>query len=147
MARDATRRVCGLAIGLVYLSLLCSCGANEGILQSGKGSPTPANVESAKTSFAKELESVQTADFTFVYVLRRKDGGPIDAEDRGVIKLSTSDAARRVSADDGKAFIIGSNVQLPAKNMAALYERFAIDNYSQPPAAAANANAASNTSK
>ncbi len=122
------------------LLLTAGCGANEGILKSGKETPQ-ANAESGKSSFEQDLEAMRTADFLYVYVLRRKDGGKIDAEDRGVIKVNTSLANRRVAADDDKAFIIGSNVQIPPQNMAALYDRFAVGNYSPPPAVNANTNA------
>lgn len=131
------------AIGFAFLllvSLIASgCGPNEGILKSGKETPQ-ANAASDKSSFEQDLEAMRTADFVYVYVLRRKDGAKIDADDRGVIKVQTSLANRRVSADDDKAFIIGSNVQLPPQNMAALYARFAVENYS-PPVANANTNA------
>jgi hypothetical protein len=128
---------------LLLLSfLVVGCGPNENILKSGKETPQ-ANVET-KTPFAQELEAMRTADFIYIYVLRRKDGGKIDAEDRGVIKVHTSLANRRVAADDDKAFIIGSNTQIPPQNMAALYDRFAVENYSPPPAANTNTNANAN---
>lgn len=88
------------------------------------------------------MDEIRTADFIFVYVLRRKDGGKIDAEDRRIIKLQTGDANRRVAADDDRAIIIGSNYQLPEKNMRILYERFAVDDQSPPPKAVeSNSNA------
>ncbi len=118
---------------LSLLVLTAACGANDGILRSGKDASPQANAGNQKTPFARDLESMRDADFKFIYVLRRKDGFVINAEDRGVIKLQTADANRRLSADDDKAFIIGSNVQIPPKNMIALYERFAVENYSPPP--------------
>ena len=133
---------------LVASAIFCAaCGANEGVLKSGKDTPASSNAESSQTTFAKELEAMRTADFRFVYVLRRKDGGVIDAEDRSVIKMQTVDMNRRVSADNDKAFIIGSNAMLPPKNMIALLERFAVENYSPPPEANANANTNANTKK
>lgn len=134
----AFRFAWGLFLLLAWV-INSACGANESILKSGKESPQ-ANAESA-TPFAKDLDAMRTADFQFVYVLRRKDGGKIDAEDRGVIKVNTSTANRRVAADDDEAFIIGTNTAIPPQNMAALYQRFAVDNYSPPPPANLNANA------
>lgn len=116
------------------------CGPNESVLNSGKETPQ-ANAASDKSPFEKDLDAVRTADFTYVYVLRRKDGGKIDAEDRSVIKLQTATAPRRVSADDDKAFIIGSNAPLMPQNLTTLYDRFAVENYSQPPPANTNVNA------
>lgn len=128
--------------GFVFLFfaavLATGCGANEGILKSGKETPAPANVDSSKTAFASDLEAMRTAGFSFVYILRRKDGGQMDAEDRSVLKLNTADANRRVAADENRAVIVGSNFQIPAKNMSALYARFAIENYSQEPSPVAN---------
>ena len=128
-------------LGFLVLTI-AGCGANDGILKSGKETPQ-ANAET-KTPFAKDLEAMQTADFQFVFVLRRKDGGVLDAEDRGVIRLHTTLANRRVAADDDKAFIIGSNNAIPPPNMLALLQRFAIENYSKPQPANTNANANSN---
>ena len=135
------------AIGFICFAFLfvaqvfvAACGPNESVLRSGKDASPQGNVDS-KTSFAQDLEAMRTADFQFVYVVRRKDGGTIDAEDRGVIKLQTSTANRRVAADDDKAFIIGTNVPIPPQNMAAIYNRFAVENYAPPPAnGEANAN-------
>src|SRR5690349_3314266 len=104
---------------LMLLLVLAGCGANENILKSGKETPAQVNTQPAANQFARDLQEFRTADFNYVYVLRRKDGGPIDSEDRGVIRLNTQDANRRVSADDGRAFIIGSNPQISPQNMMA----------------------------
>lgn len=135
-------RSCVLLIFILAL-IASACGGNEAILKSGKEPAAQANAEPVKTSFESDLEAVRVADFSFVYVLRRKDGGIIDAEDKSVIRLQTAQANRRVAADDGRAFIIGSNFALPPKNMAAIYDRFAVEDYSPPPSptTASNTNA------
>ncbi len=133
------------AFATVVLALFASgCGANESVLKSGKETNAQANVETAKSSFEQDLAGVRAADFLFVYVIRRKDGQKIDAEVRGVIKLQTSDANRRVSADDDRAFIIGSNYQIPPKNMLVLFDRFDVQDFSPPPAVTPNANSNAN---
>ncbi|MEQ1603556.1 MAG: hypothetical protein ABL999_01655 [Pyrinomonadaceae bacterium] len=110
------------------------CGANESVLRSGKDNTAGrANATPVRTSFETDLEAMRTAGFSFIYVLRRKDGGVIDPEDKSVIRVQTTQANRRVSADDGKAVIVGSNFQLAPHNMAAIYQRFAVDNYSPAP--------------
>jgi len=116
-----------LAAVLVFSAL--GCGANNSVLQSGKMTPN-ANSQPSKTAFESELDQVRDAKFNFIYVLRRKDGGEIDAEDRGVIRLQTVDMNRRVSADEGRAFIIGSNFQLPPANLIEIYKRFSLEDYS-----------------
>ena len=110
---------------------LACCGANEGILKSGRETPMPSNSTPVVTSLEKDVEEMRTADFKFIYVLRRKDGGKIDAEDRSVIKEQTIDANRRVSSDNGKAFVVGSNFAIPPDKLLVIYDRFAVENFSQ----------------
>lgn len=132
-------RFSGLLTGIALV--FTGCGPDERILRSGNAEPPASNVERKVPTIADDIEAMRTADFEFIYVLRRKDGGNIDAEDKGVIRVNTTDANRRVSAEDGKAFLIGSNTKLPPKNMLALYERFSVENYSKP-GTAENSNSA-----
>lgn len=120
------------------------CGANESVLRSGRETPIEIDAANAKTALEKDLDAMRTAGFTFIYVLRRRDGGVLAAEDIGVIKLQTSETNRRVKTDNDRAVIIGTNNAVPPNNLAALYDRFAVDNYSEPPAVDANVNANSN---
>lgn len=131
----------GLLIAITCI-LASACGPDDRILKSGKETPAPSNLEASKPTFEKELDEIKSAGFTFVYVLRRKDGQKLDAEDRGVIRLQTADMNRRVTADEDKAVIIGSNYQIPPKNMLVLFDRFAVENFSLPmPVVDANSNA------
>ena len=129
---------------LIAAILSAACGPNKGLLGSGKEDATNYNASKTKTAFEEDMDAMRTAGFAFVYVLRRKDGGKIDAEDRGVIKLQTVDTKRRVATDDDRAFIIGTDIQLPPKNLAVLYERFAVESYAAPPPANANTNTNTN---
>ena len=124
---------------MVFSLLSLACGANDNILRSGKETPTQVNTRPEKTPIAKDIEAMQTAGFSFIYVLRRRDGGLIDAGDRGVIRLNTAETNRRVVGDEERAVVIGSKFQLEAKNTKALYDHFAVENYS-PPVANTNAN-------
>jgi len=131
--------------GLTWLFLIAgiltaACGPNKGLLGSGKEDAANYGTAKTKTALEEDMDAMRTAGFAFVYVLRRKDGGKIDAEDRGVIKLQTVDTKRRVATDDDRAFIIGSDYQLPPKNLAALYNRFAVETYSAPSPANSNTN-------
>ncbi len=127
-------------VAFISAALMLACGANESILKSGKETPQPVNSASTKDPVDKELDSMRTAGFQYIFVLKRKDGGKIDAEDRGAIKLQTADANRRRATDDGLAIVIGTNTPLAPEKMKALYDRFAIDNYSAPPSAQTNTN-------
>jgi hypothetical protein len=126
--------------------LVASCGANEGILKSGRETPsTNLAAPSTASAFEQDLASMQTADFRWVYVLRRKDGGVMDADDRSVIKLNTGEANRRMSSDSDKAFIIGTNTPIAPANMLKLYGRFSVEDHSpEPPPANVTGNSNSN---
>src|SRR5512140_3272665 len=133
-------------IGFLLIAALSvvACGPNQGLLQGGKDAQKASNSSTPKTEFDQDMDAMRTAGFAFVYVFRRKDGGKMDAEDRGVIKLQTVDTNRRVATDKDRAFIVGSNYQLPPPNLTALYKRFAVETYAVPPVEAANSNANSN---
>ncbi len=134
-----------IATGII--GIFCAgCGANESVLKSGRETPAQANVEPAKTTIERDIDEMHTAGFTFIYVLRRKDGLKFDAEDRGIVRLQTADANRRVTSDDDRAVVIGSNYAIPPKNMFVLFDRFAVENYS-PPLLPPEANAPANAAK
>jgi hypothetical protein len=117
------------------------CGANQGVLKSGKENAQPTSTASPKSAFESDMDAMKTAGFSFVYVLRRKDSGKLDAADRSLIKAQTTDTNRRVATDEDRAVMIGSNAQLPDANLNALRERFNIDITAEPPPANTNANA------
>lgn len=125
------------------ISLLAACGANENILKSGKETPAPPSADApAISTMDRDLEEMRTADFAFVYVLRRKDGGVIDRADKDVVRLHTANVNRRVLSDGDKALLIGSNYAIPPGDMAALNDRFAIEDHSTSPAPDVNSNQA-----
>lgn len=129
---------------LLFAVIFSACGPNESILKSGKPDPALANATPTLSTVERDVADMRTADFVTIIVLRRKDGGKMDGEDRSVIRNATSEANRRIGTDDDRAFVIGSNQPIAPDKMAALTERFVIENYSPPadvnPANAANSN-------
>jgi hypothetical protein len=113
------------------LALVAACSPNEQILKSGKESP--ANIESPQTTIDQEIDSMRTAAFRFVWVIRRKDGGVLDAADKAIIRTNTVEMNRRVLSDDEKAVIIGSNVVPYRENFGALSNAFSVQDVSQEP--------------
>lgn len=83
---------------------------------------------------------MRTAGFAYVYVVRRKDNGIMNAADISAIKLQTAETNRRIKADNDRAVIIGSNIPVPANNLTLIYQRFSVEDYSEPPGADANTN-------
>ena len=137
--------------------LYSGCAANEAILKSNTASEPvsstqPTNTEPAESSYERDLEAMRTADFDYIFVLRRKDGAKMDPDDRAVVRAVTEEANRRSLSDGDKAVIVGANYPIVAEKMKTLGDRFNIEDFSKPPserkptgnAAAPNANTTNN---
>jgi len=85
------------------------------------------------TDFKQDLESMRTADFKFIVVFRRKDGGKLQAEDKeAIVRITGQQVNRRKLSDDGKAVIIGSNFPFLPGMLEQLTERFKMEDHSKP---------------
>jgi hypothetical protein len=107
-----------------------------------------SQAEPAAHSFDRDLETMRTANFDFIYVMRRKDGAPLDGDDKRYVKLNSPvETNRFILSDEEKAVIAGSKYKFAEQNLMALRERFNIEDFSNPqpdapssPVAAENAN-------
>jgi hypothetical protein len=126
---------------------LSSCVTNETILRSGKETPPAANVEHPTSSLDDEIAAMRTANFRFIWVIRRKDGGAIDAADKAIIRGATEGVNRRVLADDDRALVIGTNAVPSKENVAILFGNFAVQDLSPEPMPNLNANSNSKKKK
>jgi hypothetical protein len=129
-------------IALLILALVGLACANQTILNSSepKREPIPPS-EQPKDSFERALRGVQSGDFTYILVFRRKDGGAFDTEDKRFVKANTpAETNQFVLTDEDRAVIAGSNFPFPPENIKVLGERFNIEDYSKPEAKEANKN-------
>lgn len=122
------------AILVLFAFAALGCGANEGVLKSGQPDTNAANSSPKLSPIEQNISDMRTAGFTMILVLRRKDGGKMDASDRKVIRDATYGANRRVASDDETSLIIGSNQTLTPENMKIIADRFAVEDLSPPPA-------------
>lgn len=76
---------------------------------------------------------MRTADFRYIWVIRRKDGAVLDAADKAVIRQNTVDMNRRVLTDDDKAVLIGSNAVPFRENFDLLARAYAVQDLSPEP--------------
>jgi len=123
-----SRIVC---VNLILLTLLSFACVNQSLL---KNKNVPAVVEENKVSdFERDLQSMKTADFDFIFAFRRKDGGVFDSEDKKYLRANTPTGTNRfVSTDEGRAFIAGSRYLFSPENIEALRSRFLVEDYSRP---------------
>jgi hypothetical protein len=117
---------------LVLLSL--GCQPNQTILKDAAPPPTPMEtVQTRKTSFEQDLQDMKTANFDYIFVFRRKDGGAFDSDDRKYLRQNTPPETNRwTSSDDGKAYIAGSGFGFTPEQMTALQSRFVVEDLSKP---------------
>ena len=60
-------------------------------------------------------KTMRTANFDFIFVIRRKDGGKLDAEDKKFIRNNSPAVADRIYlSDDDKALIAALEISVPA---------------------------------
>jgi len=122
-----------IAFGLCATSVLLvlfGCSSNQEILDSGKSSPTPANPETPTSTIDEEIANMRTADFRFIWVIRRKDGGVLDANDKAIIRPNTAEMNRRSLVDHDTALVIGSNTAPFKENFEALTKAFNVQDVS-----------------
>jgi hypothetical protein len=94
---------------------------------TGTPAPTASDLE-------RDLKAMQDAQFIFVYVLRRKDGAPLDADDKRYAgQTIPQEMNRRVVSDQGRAIVIGSNFRIAPDIQKVLADRFAFEDRSQQP--------------
>lgn len=112
------------------------CQPNQTVLKDVAPSPTPMEtVEAKKTTLEEDLNEMRTANFGFIFVFRRKDGGEFDKEDQKFLRENTPPETNRWRrSDDGKAFIAGSWYTFAPEQLAALRNRFNVEDYSTPEA-------------
>ena len=126
---------------VVFLSaamFFSACTPNQRIINSANERPPepdsvqrPAN--NSPTRIETDIAAMKTADFNFIHIFRRKDGAPLDADDRSYMSLTIpSEVNRRKISDEGRALIIGSNFRIPPEVMNVLKERFAFEDHSKP---------------
>ena len=136
-------------IGLYALLLSCvlwpGCGPNSTILNSGSREQ-PSNAVRPVNVFESDLETMRTANFNFIFVIRRKDGGKLDAEDKKFIRTNSPTVANRIIlSDDDKALIAGSNYPFPPEKLKPLQERFDFQDFSEAPNTGGQKNVNGNT--
>jgi hypothetical protein len=137
-----------LAAIIILAGLGLACGPNPAILNSGKETPARVTGERPASSLEKDLETMRTANFEYVFVLRRKDSGKLDADDKAFIRQNKPvEINRVVVSDDDKAVIAGSHFPFPPEALKLLQARFNFEDLSNPANAPAESNVNANVDR
>ena len=116
---------------IVALGAACSGGAPS---TSNKNAPvvssSPVQSPSPLTGFEKDLQFIRNGQFTYIYVVSRKDGKPLEPSDSAFLRTNAPQIVDWASTDGGKKFIAGTNFNLEEGNLAELKKRYVIEDYS-----------------
>lgn len=83
------------------------------------------------SEFERELKYMKTADFNYIFAFSRKDGKPLDSEDKKFLKHESRTANRHTLTKDGKTAFVGTNYKLSDKSLEKLKKRFFLEDFSK----------------
>lgn len=84
------------------------------------------------TEFEREIRSLKTAGFDYIFVFKRRDGGKLTADDKQFLRQKSHNANRRSLSTDGTALFVGTNFEFEEGDLEELKEIFAFEDYSKP---------------
>ncbi len=115
---------------LFFFSLM-NLACDNRSFEKANVSESSAAPEQTQSNFASDLQTMKTANFDYIFVFRRKDGGAFDGEDKKYLRANApAETNRFVLTDNGKAFIAGSKFKFPPQNLDVLRTRFNIEDFS-----------------
>lgn len=93
--------------------------------------PTPDLHEKKADDFETRLKAIKNADFAYIFVFRRKDGGEFTAEDKQFLRTAAQPEPNRWEVPgDKKAVIAGTNFPFPEEVLQNLRTRFNVEDHS-----------------
>lgn len=120
---------------LFFVLASFACQPNPAILNSGRETSVNSSVENAserpKDTFESALRGVQKSGFDYIFVIRRKDGGQFDKDDKVFVRENSPAATNQfVLTDEERVIIAGSNYPFPAESLEVLRAVFDVEDLS-----------------
>lgn len=116
--------------GLIFLILPNFACVNQSLLKGNKNAAVV--VENNVSEYERDLQTMKTANFDYIFVFRRKDGGVFAGEDKKYVKANSPNGTNRFVLTDGdKAVIAGSRYAFSPENLAALRNHFSVEDFSK----------------
>ena len=122
-------------IGLIFVLLLGACGggAAPDISTTNTSTPTATTAgpsPSPLSDFEEALRFVRNGQYTYIYVISRKDGKPLSAEDSDFLKINAPQFVDKAATKDKTKVVAGTNFNLEEGNLGMLKKRFVVEDYS-----------------
>jgi len=121
-------------IGLVFVLIFAACGGgapatsntNTNISAATPAGPSPSPL----TDFEEALRFVRNGQYTYIYVISRKDGKPLTPEDNEFLKTNAPQFVDKAATKDKTKVVAGTNFNLEEGNLEMLKKRFVVEDYS-----------------
>lgn len=119
-----------LAIALVSVMLCSGCRKGETESPSSEQTAPSKPQVSPLVGFDKDLQFIKNGQYTYIWVFSRKDGKPLDKDDREFLHTNAPQVVDWAVTDDKMKAIAGTNFNLEEGNLAALKKRYVAEDYS-----------------
>jgi hypothetical protein len=119
-------------IGLIFILLLAGCdGGTPNTSNTSTPTATPAAPSPSPLSdFEEALRFVRNGQYTYIWVISRKDGKPIQTDDNIFLKLNAPQVVDWAATKDRTKVVAGTNFNLEEGNLEVLKKRFVMEDYS-----------------
>ena len=117
---------------VILLALfLTACGRSTNTAnETASASPLPSVQSSPLSEFEKDLQFIRNGGFTYVWLISRKDGKPLEPGDNIFLKLNAPQVVDWVVTDGRKKVFAGTNFNLEEGNLEVLKRRYNVEDYS-----------------
>lgn len=107
-------------------------GCESPSLKANSTAAKPAAAENNAPGLEQDLQTMRNANFEYIFVFRRKDGGVLDGEDKKYLRANSPVSTNRfILTDENKAAVAGSSYRFEPENLEKLQQRFVIENFSK----------------
>ena len=114
-------------VGSVFLT---ACKRADQTSTNSSSDATNSAAPSPKTGFEADLDWMRKGQYTYIWVLSRKDGKPIDKDDAAYLRQTAPQIVDAITTDEGRKVIVGTNFDLAQGNLPLLQKRFNTEDYS-----------------
>lgn len=117
---------------LLALFLTACGGSTTNTTSETPASASPqASVQSTPQSeFERDLQFIRNGGFTYVWLISRKDGKPLEPADNIFLKANAPQVVDWVTTDGKKKVFAGTNFNLEEGNLEVLKRRYNVEDYS-----------------
>ena len=119
---------------LILLALfLTACGGSttNTVSETPAAASPQASVQSTPQSeFERDLQFIRNGGFTYVWLISRKDGKPLEPADNIFLKANAPQVVDWVTTDGRRKVFAGTNFNLEEGNLEVLKRRYNVEDYS-----------------